>query len=153
MRRRSGGRSQPGAEPPQLRGEVGPRAALAAALGDRALEPLETRAYGGPIRPHSPTLALGEPVGRRSVAPLAIAGAARDDLVLRPRRPTLQARDHVVERHVPIARRERAAAPDALWAVAEQNALEPLGAREVARDRVVRGHSAHDAGDSLAPSA
>ena len=71
----------------------------------------------------------------------AVAARARADLVLRPRRPALEARDHVLERKVGMAGLEWAPAPDALAAVPGEDAPRPLGAWDIGSDRIGAVHT------------
>ena len=66
----------------------------------------------------------------------AVAGPAGADLVLRPSRPTLEARDDVLERQVRMPRLERPPTPHALRAVALEDAPRALGSGQVAADRI-----------------
>jgi hypothetical protein len=92
------------------------------------------------VRREAALLAVVEPGQRRGVAARAVAGLAGGDLVLQPRRPALQARDHVLERQVAVAERQFTAAPDAFGAVAREDVREPLRARKVRWSRPSRRH-------------
>src|SRR3954464_3370959 len=86
------------AEPAQLALEVGPGLALTAALGDRVAERQKRALDDLGAGPEATLLALAQPRRGRGVAARAVAGSARRDLVLRPRRAALQARDDMLER-------------------------------------------------------
>src|SRR3954452_6396974 len=117
-------------EPPQLAVEVRARPPLAAALGDRVAELEQARLDHIAPGPPAASLAFLQPGGRRRVATRAVVAAASGDLVLRPRRPALESRDHVLERGLGEPGLERPPAPHALGPVALDDPPQPLGARQ-----------------------
>src|SRR4051812_26487972 len=117
-------------QPAQLPVEVGPRAALAAALGDRVAELEQARLDDVALRLPAPALALVEPGGGGGVAAGAILAAAGGDLVLGPRGAALEPRDDVLERGLGEAGYERPPAPDAVPPVALEDQAEALRPRQ-----------------------
>ncbi len=128
------GRALDSRKPPQLTREVRPCPSLAAALGDSAVEALEAGPDRRLVGAKPSRLARRHPVQRRGMAPPAVAGPAGADLVLRPGRSTLEARDHVLERQVRMPRLERSPAPYALRAVALEDATRALGPGQIGSD-------------------
>ncbi len=105
-----------------------PRSAIA------AVEPPQRPLDRGPVGLQPARRAVRQVGARRHVAAPPVAPAAGRHLVLRPRRPALEPGHDVLEREVAIAQRQRAAAPDAMPAVALEDAREALRARKAGRD-------------------
>ena len=119
-------------EPPELRVQVRParRCPPRAAIASRSSP--SARKHRAPGRAPARAPRSQQPLGRRGVAAVAVARPAGGDLVLRPGRAALQARDEVV--HGGAVGRQRAPAPGAGAAVAVEGA-----ASRSARGRSTRG--------------
>src|SRR6185295_861923 len=83
--------------------------------------------------------AVREVRARRAMAAPPVAAAAGRHLVLRPGGAALDAGDDVLEGEVAVA--QRPPAPDAVAAVALQDAREARGSREAGRDRRLRRYA------------
>src|SRR4051812_12443974 len=106
--------------------EIGTRAALSAALGDREIEVSEDAQYPIGVRRPTPAPALFGPFGQRPVAAFPVAPPAGRDLVLRPGRAALRARHEMLRGRLDQLR-EPAAAPHAGRAVPLDRRAQPGG--------------------------